>query len=113
MHILTATSMPISGAGDTLARNLIARLDSTYPAFAGAWRVIVNEQGGTIEITNMMLSGKMGVLLHIAKIDPEGRKVVRAAGELLERYRVSRSKAIDIRDMMVRRNPIGELVYDN
>lgn len=90
-HILTDVEAPISGAGQTLCRNLIARLEQAYPAFVGAWRVIINEQGGIIEVTNLMLSGRMGFVMHIKSIDPEGRKVVRAGGELLERYRIARS----------------------
>ena len=112
MRILTATSLPLSGAGETLARNLIARLDSTYPAFAGAWRVHVNEQGGIVEITNVRLSGRMGFTLHLNKLDPEGRKVVRAAGELLERYRVTRAKAFDVRDLVLQRDRRGDFVHD-
>jgi hypothetical protein len=91
--ITDSAGVPLSGASMTLARNLIARLEHAYPAFTGYWRVSVNEVGGTIEVTNLMLSGRMGFLMHIAKIDPEGRKVVRAGGELLERYRVARSGA--------------------
>lgn len=94
-QIITDVSAPISGAGQTLCRNLIARLDATYPAFAGAWRVIINERGGVIEVTNMMLSGRMGFLMHISKIDSEGRAIVRVAGEMLERYNIARSGAIN------------------
>ncbi len=89
--ITDSAGVPISGAGLTLSSNLVARLEQAYPNFTGAWRVCINEIGGTIEVTNLLLSGKMGFLMHIAKIDPEGRKVVRAAGELLERYRIARS----------------------
>lgn len=110
--IESSTSMPLSGAGQTLARNIVAGLNSAYPAFTGAWRVMVNEQGGTVEITNMLLSGKMGVLLHIRKIDAAGKKAVMAGGELLHRYRVSRDKALDIRDMAVQRNNLGEIIHD-
>lgn len=92
--ITDSAGVPLSGASQTLANNLIARLEQAYPAFAGAWRVCVNQAGGTIEVTNLMLSGKMGFLMHITKIDPEGRKVVRAGGELLERYRIARSGAV-------------------
>jgi len=95
-QIIADVEGPVSGAGQTLCRNLIARLEQVYPAFAGAWRVAINEPGGIIEVTNMMLSGRMGFIMHIAKIDPEGRKVVRAAGELLERYRIARSGAISM-----------------
>lgn len=89
--ITDSAGVPLSGASQTLANNLIARLEQAYPNFSGAWRVCVNEAGGTIEVTNMLLSGKMGFLMHTNKIDLEGRKVVRAAGELLERYRIARS----------------------
>lgn len=91
--ITDSAGVPLSGASQTLARNLVARLESAYPAFTGAWRVSVNEVGGVIEVTNMMLSGKTGFLMHITKIDAEGRRVVRAGGELLERYRIARSGA--------------------
>ena len=107
--------MPLSGASETLARNLIARLEEHYPAFAGFWRVSVNEAGGVVVVTNLMLSGRWGFVLHISKIDPEGRKVVSAAGELLERYNISRSrlKSVAMQSLMVRpRNARGELVPD-
>ena len=42
-QIITDISMPISGYADTLARNLIARLELHYPSFTGFWRVTVNE----------------------------------------------------------------------
>lgn len=103
----------LSGAGDTLGRNLIARLDFAYPAFRGHWCVNVNEIGGTVEVTNSLLSGRMGFLLHITKLDAEGRKIVRAAGELLERYRVSREKGMDILKLLDgKRDFTGELVCD-
>lgn len=108
--------VPLSGASQTLANNLIARLEQAYPAFTGAWRVCVNEVGGTIEVTNMMLSGRMGFLMHIANIDPEGRKVVRAGGELLERYRISRAGAFGkLMEQIIEqpRNFLRELVPDH
>ncbi len=114
--ITDLAGVPISGAGQTLGRNLVARLESVYPAFAGAWRVCINEPGGVIEVTNLMLSGRMGFLMHIAKIDPEGRKVVRAAGELLERYRIARSGAIrSVLEGVLeqRRDFRGELIADH
>lgn len=109
--ITDSTGTPLSGAADTLARNLIARLEANYPAFVGYWRVAVNASGGTVEVTNMMLSGRWGFLMHINKIDAEGRKVVRAAGELLERYRISRARSASIKvegELDFR----GELVHD-
>jgi hypothetical protein len=95
-QIITDVEGPVSGAGLTLCRNLIARLEQSYPAFVGAWRVTINEPGGVIQVTNLLLSGRMGFLMKIAGIDLEGRKVVRAAGELLERYRIARSGAVSM-----------------
>lgn len=115
-QIVTDVSGPISGAGQTLSRNLIARLEQAYPAFIGCWRVTINEYGGTVEVTNMALSGRMGFLMHINKIDSEGRKVVRAAGELLERYRVARSGSVlHVIDgvLEAKRDFRGEMVCDH
>jgi hypothetical protein len=99
MNIITDLSgQNLSGYADTLAKNLIARLNRAYPAFydeasgLSLWRVTVNEPGGVVEVTNLALYGNYGFLMHIAKIDSEGRKVVIAAGELLERYRISRGQ---------------------
>lgn len=105
----------LSGASDTLVRNLLARLNAAYPVFNGMWAIDVNEAGGTIEVTNDMLSKKWGFLMHVNKIDPEGRKVVRAAGELLERYRVSRSNnaSVVIDSLAQPRDFRGELVPDH
>lgn len=103
----------ISGYADTICRNLIARLDAAYPAFKGAWCVTINEIGGTVIISNALLSGKMGCMLHFNKLDPEGRKVVKAGGELLERYRVARDAAYDIMQLHGMATDFrGELKYD-
>jgi len=99
MNILTDLSgQPLSGYADTLAKNLIKRLNMAYPVFCdeasgqSLWCIKVNEPGGVIEVTNLALNGNYGFLMHISRIDPEGRKVIRAAGELLERYRISRGQ---------------------
>lgn len=113
--IVDLAGVNLSGAADTLARNLIARLDSAYPAMEGAWRVTVNERGGVVEVTNLLLTGRWGFLMHINKIDSEGRKVVRAAGELLERYRISRSGSMSrLLDELgaAKRDFKGEMVAD-
>jgi hypothetical protein len=120
--ITDLSEAPLSGASQTLAKNLIARLNATYPAFYDEqsgqtlWSVTVNEGGGVVMVTNLALSGKWGFLMHINKIDPEGRKVVRAAGELLERYRISRSmvKSVAYDSLAVaKRDWKGDLVADH
>lgn len=113
--ITDISGVNLSGASQTMAKNLIARLESAYPAFVGMWRVTVNEVGGTVEVINLALSGRWGFMLHINKIDAEGRKVVNAGGELLERYRISRSRRTSVAMESLRvqpRNFRGELVPD-
>ena len=105
----------ISGASHTLAANLIARLEQAYPVFGGLWNVAVNEPGGVIIVTNSALSNRNGFIMHLNKIDPEGRKVVRYAGELLERYRISRSQRMRqvVDDLgAAQRDFRGEIVCD-
>ena len=113
-QIITDISMPISGYAQTLARNLIATLEQHYPLYTGLWRVTVNEQGGVIEVNNMAISGRYGFLMHISKIDSEGRKVVRAGGELLDRYGLPRSKAGTFDQVFSLPTDFrGEPVFDN
>jgi hypothetical protein len=99
---------------DTTTRdNLLDALDRAYPAFNGYWRADVDPIGGVVQITNMLLSGKWGFLMHLNKIDPEGKKVVRNAGELLERFRVSRNPNADIFSILgMERDKRGELLVD-
>jgi hypothetical protein len=92
--IQSDVSAGLSGAAHTMAANLMARLEQAYPVFGGMWDVTVNEPGGVIIVTNSALSNKNGFVMHIDKIDPEGRKVVMYAGELLERFRISRSSRV-------------------
>jgi hypothetical protein len=104
-------------SGITLAKvnDLLDSLDRAYPAFNGLWRINVNETGNVISVTNMALSNRNGFVMHIDKIDPEGKKVVRYAGELLERYRISRSSRVRqvIDDIgAAQRDFKGELVCD-
>ena len=94
--IVSDVSTGFSGLTQSKINDLLDRLDRAYPSFNGMWRIAVNEAGGVITVTNMLLSNKNGFIMHIDKIDPEGRKVVRFAGELLERYRISRSRHADV-----------------
>lgn len=111
---IVSDSGKISGTSDTIAKDIIATLELHYPAFKGLWRVTVDDAGGVVEIVNVALSGRWGFLMHMNKIDPEMRKVVRNAGELLERYKVSRSKRVDVDSLLILpRDFRGELVPDN
>ena len=108
--IADSSEVPLSGASVMMARQLVARLEQFYPTADtvmpnGYWRVSVNEQGGVIEVTNMSLSGRWGFLMKIRSLDPEGRKVVQAGGELLERFRISRARTQGTRRDQIKEAP--------
>lgn len=67
-----------------LAKEVGEALHAAYPGHA--WAVYV--EGGVLHIRNLRLSGKWGMAVHVAKLgDATARKakVIRFAGELLER----------------------------
>lgn len=72
----------------TVASQVGELLHVAYPGYV--WRVTVLQ--GVVTVHNAMLSGQWGFLLKIASLDPEGKVVVRAGGELLERYNLTRAK---------------------
>lgn len=97
-----------------LRKNIMNLLNRHYPHM-GSWpgeaALMINrspwlieikdfETGGIITIRNLMLSGKMGIVLKMDQVqtDPEGKLIVRLVGELLERYNIQREKALDIRE---------------
>lgn len=86
----------LSGASEHLAKTVLATLQKHYPVFSNGWRVTINQSGGAVQVTNELLSGRMGFVLHTMQIDPEMKSVMRAGGELLERYRMARSKVVNI-----------------
>jgi len=99
--IINEMESPLSPGSVRLANDIETQLNRHYPAFVGHWLVTINEPGGTIEVINTLLSGKMGFLMHTCKVDfPELKKVVRAGGELLERYKVARSRALTARKFL-------------
>lgn len=100
-------------ADTTFRDNLLDALDRAYPAFNGFWRIDIDVLGGVIHVTNRLLSGKWGFIMHINKVDAEGKKVVHYAGELLERYRISRNPNFDIYTILgMKRDQRGELLVD-
>jgi hypothetical protein len=103
-----------TGNAAVIWKGLKRSLDKHYPSYKGMWYVDIRVDQGVVEIRNLALSGKMGFYMKIDQIDPEGRKVVMMAGELLERYRAARDKAIDIRDAIygMKRNFRGEAEHD-
>ena len=104
---------PLSPASMSLGKKVYETLCKYYPVFSEHWIVTINEHGGTVAVTNDALSGSMGFMLHTTKIDPEGKSVMRAGGELLERYAVLRYPNLDIDQALKNTffNRIGQMQY--
>jgi hypothetical protein len=89
------TDAPQIGANDLLmAKNMADLLHRHYPGHL--WGVHVDGKQGIATIRNMALSGNMGYLLHLPAIYSASEfdaRVVRAGGEILERYRQRRASA--------------------
>lgn len=94
--------------------NLRKALVNVYPAFEEFWKIRIDTRGGIVQIWNLAISGEYGVVLHIADIDPEMRKVRQLAGELLERFNVARGRALSIKAAMkdVKHDAIGRLKHE-
>lgn len=78
----------LSACDEVLAKNVADTLNKHYPGHLWAVRI----ENSVVHVFNLALSGRWGFVLHKAKIDPEMKVVMRAGGEILERYRVSRGR---------------------
>jgi len=113
-----------------LRKNMLATLHTHYPQVS-QWRDMANptrttawlidirdfKTGGVVTIRNLWLSGSFGVMIHLKSLDPEGRVLVRYAGELLERYNIARDKGIAQKAVIdnilnATRNFKGEMIHE-
>jgi hypothetical protein len=69
-----------------LAKNVAEVLDKKYPG----WLWAVNVMDGVVTVKSMLLSGNWGFVMHSDKIDNDYKTVMRAGGEILERYNQKR-----------------------
>jgi len=78
-----------------IARQVGTRLETKYPG--REWGVRPDLTGGIVEIFCFALSGKHAYLLHMdCNLHELIEKALRAAGEILERYGVTRNKKYDV-----------------
>ncbi len=114
MKIINDPINPLSKASISLAQNMLTALAKHYPGVKEGWTVMPVENQGIVQVTNALLSGKMGFILHVTKIDEEMRSVIRSGGDLLERYNVIRSKALS-KDTILKNtkfNRIGQMIHE-
>jgi len=98
-----------------LHNNMIAALRKAYPGWEDYWHIVIDTRGGIVQVRNLKLSGDMGFVLHITKIDPEMKRIREKAGELFERFNVARTRGMSIKKAMadVKHDRHGKLTYED
>lgn len=78
-----------------IARRMAEVLHTHYPGHL--WGVSADVETGIAKVFNMRLSGQWGFIIKLSTLlhDPDLKSVVRAGGELLERYRLRRGRFDD------------------
>lgn len=117
MIVTSPNDLNLGATALRLAKNIGDVLERHYPSSLGHWWAVqVRPDQGIVTIRNTALGWSYGFLLRITDIDPRLKKVVWAAGELLERYRVSRSRtgAVAVQQQIAdaKRNARGEAAID-
>jgi hypothetical protein len=85
----------IDQANFTIAKEVAETLDKHYSGHA--WMVTAEVEQGIVKVWNGKLSGTWGFIVNMADLanDPKMKIVIKAGGEILERYNLSRGKAIE------------------
>jgi hypothetical protein len=103
-----------TGANDMiLAKEIADALNSHYPGHL--WAVNVDGPNGVANIRDLLLSGQMGYVLKLVNIFSASdfrRDVVRAGGEILERYRMTRGRLDEGQYAGLKTNFAGEFAFD-
>lgn len=108
------TDEPVGALNDILmAKGMAEDLHAAYPGHL--WAVSCNGKTGMADVRNMALSGNYGfrIKLHQTYSASEFKaKVLRAGGEILERYRLTRGKANDGEYGDLRQDYAGQIKGD-
>lgn len=111
MHEVLTDSPVVSATEEVMAKNMAEVLNRHYPGYLWA----VNVQGSVVNVFNFALSGRWGFTLRIPEqfsASDFDRQVMRAGGELLERYRLARGKFDEDKYARLRTDHAGNLAFD-
>lgn len=93
--VMTDPDMVQKAASQILCKNALDTLYKKYPGYM--WMVMVDDVAGIMNIECLNASGRFGFTLHMKNIVHDAgvlnKRVMRAGGELLERYGLSRNRA--------------------
>jgi len=101
-----------------LKKEILAKIGQHYPDHVHFFRVTVKsgKTEGVIQVVHLGVTAEMGYQIAMKGVvnDPDLRQIVYFTGELLERYKLSREKHVDIIDQLqgVKRNNIGRAVHE-
>jgi hypothetical protein len=103
-----------TGANDMLlAKEIADALNSHYPGHL--WAVNVDGPNGLANIRDLMLSGQMGYVLKLGNMFSASdfrRDVIRAGGEILERFRMARGRFDEGQYGGLQTNFAGDFVFE-
>jgi hypothetical protein len=95
------------------AKNMAESLHKYYPDHL--WAVTCDGDRGIATVRNMALSGNWGFVLHLKdqySASDWDKQLMRAGGELLERYRIYRGRSIPGQWEFVNTDAAGRAVAD-
>lgn len=90
----------------SLVKNVADTLYKHYPGHL--WAVGPSNDYSMLAIWNEALSNKYGMWIRVNDIDPEYKNIMRWAGELLERAKVTRGAANEDELASLERDHLGE-----
>ena len=93
-----------------IAQDIAEKLNKHYPGHM--WGVNADVNNGITTIQAVELSTEYGYLLHLADLDIDLKCVVRAGGEILERFRVKRGAHKESEIANLSRNIKGNALHD-
>lgn len=112
MSELLTDSPQLAATDLVLARNMAETLHRHYPGHL--WAVTCEQ--GVATVRNLLLSGQWGFVLRVAEqysASEFERNVIRAGGEVLERYRLSRGRLRDEEYENLPADFAGRITFDD
>lgn len=94
----------------SLVKNVADVLYKHYPGHL--WAVGPSNDYSMLAIWNEGLSSKYGMWIRVTDIDPEYKNIMRWAGELLERAKVTRGRANEQELLSLKRDSMDEVKFD-
>ena len=94
----------------SLVKNVADTLHKHYPGHL--WAVGPSNDYSMLAIWNEALSMRYGMWIRVNEIDPDYKNIMHWAGELLERAKVSRGPANEQELASLKRDALGEAVFD-